>query len=132
MNGRAARGTGRGGNPGAVSTPQGGGCDGPPFGARAKPLGLTSPAAALLALLLAGCALPPTMVPVCAWHYDVVCRAPSLAANTGQGRDYAWEHANVCPWPRKEWPSTEMSGRSCYVFAGAKDSRQVYRYVMFP
>jgi len=73
-------------------------------------------------LLLAGCyRLPPTLVPVCAEHYDVTCRAPG-----NKSRDMNWETVHACPWP-----PVLRSGRSCYVHAGVCDSRQVYRYERF-
>ena len=55
----------------------------------------------------------------------MVCRAPTLAGNSGQGRDYEWERLHVCP------VREDLRYRSCYIFAGARDSRQVYSYRSF-
>lgn len=77
-------------------------------------------------IVLTGCAsLPHTCVPLCDGHYEVVCRAPTKAAEKGEGRDYGWERLNVCPWP----PETRTG--SCYIFAGATDGRQVYSFRAF-
>lgn len=80
-----------------------------------------------IALVLAACTpvLPPTLIPVCSGDYDVTCRAPTRAANMGQGRDMEWEAKWVCS--AKE----DLRCRACYVQAGARDGRQVYQFRSF-
>lgn len=65
--------------------------------------------------------LPRTVVPVCAWDPNVVCRAPAIASLLG-ARNLMWEHENVCP------AKTDLSFRSCYLFVGMRVGVHVYTY----
>ena len=80
-----------------------------------------------VAFVFAACTphLGPTLIPVCSEDFEVTCRAPTRAANFGQGRDYEWEKRHVCH-EREDWRC-----RSCYIFMGARDGRQVYQYRSF-
>lgn len=70
-----------------------------------------------------GCALPPTLIPVCAWQPGVICRPPARAILLG-GRDVEWEAHELCP------ARTDLHFRSCYVRAGMRDGRAVYVFVV--
>ncbi len=75
---------------------------------------------AVAALLASSCSsLPATRVPTCAQQQDVVCRAPVEAA-----RSYEWEAGHVCP---DQVHGFKHAG-CCYVYAGARDERQLYRW----
>ena len=98
------------------------------------------------ALILSACAsLPPTNLPVCGntRSFEDVCRAPVMCLKKEdnafpedpywcdkteeKSRDPLWEKAHVCPAfePIEGHPTLG----SCYRYAGARDSRQVYRRV---